>query len=137
MERTLYIDEATNDDGETLGVVDRGAALATFEDLEAVLFTLGGVAHIAAKRVQTSTAPNGKPVYTTIGYLIQWDSFAPAAPADAPAPAAVPEPDDELTADELEQPFVYDESEIEAEGDGEELDELDLADRGIPLTPEA
>lgn len=144
MERHFYVDEGFDpESGELTGFVDRERALAVLEDLEAMLFSVGGVLHIAAKRVQDGEI-GGKRLYRTVGYFIQWDSFAPAVaapqpPAEAEAlgrladDPAIHEVDEQLG--ELE-PDVEDEGGPEDEGDEDYIDEIDALERGISLAPE-
>lgn len=99
--RTWVIESPIGDDGLPIGPADRDAMSELLADIEAVLFTVGGVVHIAADREEIGHA-GGEPVFVTRGYVVQWRSFAPPrrAPVENGTPPAVPDELDELEAQE-------------------------------------
>jgi hypothetical protein len=94
--RTWIIEEARDPEtGQELGGYDRGQASELLADLEAVLFTVGGVLHVATDRVQTGNV-GSEPVYESKRLIFQWQAFAPGrAPDPEPEPVGVGAEDDE------------------------------------------
>lgn len=64
-------------------------------DLESVLYRAGGTLNVVADRQELGEVAEGVKVYRTIGYVVQWRSFAPARPAprEAAEPAGDADPD--------------------------------------------
>lgn len=92
--RTWIIEEARDPDtGESLGGYDRAQASEFMQDLEAVLFTVGGVVHVATDRVKVGDVGQ-EPVYKSSRLIIQWQAFAPGREPE-PAPVGVGAEDDE------------------------------------------
>ena len=62
---------------------DRAEALGLLQDLEAVLFRVGGVVHIAADRVKIGSA-GSEDIFESAGLVIQWKAFSPGREPDHP-----------------------------------------------------
>lgn len=67
------------------GEVDRQQVLQVFADCEALGHLVGGSFVAAPKRVQLADNGSATPEYVTVGWIVEWRSFAPAGrePEDA------------------------------------------------------
>ena len=92
--RTWIIEEARDpESGESLGGYDRAQASEFLQDIEAVLFTVGGVLHIATDRVEIGRV-GSEPVYESARLICQWQAFAPGRKAEQPEPEPAGEDDE-------------------------------------------
>lgn len=101
--RTWVIPALVDEHGQPVEY-DRERALALMQDLEAVLFTVGGMVALTVERVRTGTAPGGAGTVASISLIAQWQQHVPVrrppeeAPHRAEAAAAVEEPEPDPVA---------------------------------------
>ena len=88
--RTWIIEEERDPEtGQPLGTYDRMQAAQLFADVEAVLFTVGGMVNFAADRVEIGRF-GSEPVYESRRLVANWQAFSPGrAEAREPEPVAV------------------------------------------------
>lgn len=80
--------------GESLGI-DRDEVDSYLEDAAAALFRFGGMLQVAVERVDTGERVGGQPIMATRAFHFFYETSAPLAGTEAPAPepepAAAPE----------------------------------------------
>lgn len=114
--RTWIVDEALDEDGVGLGHYDRDEALACMEEIEHLLFMVGGMVAFAAERVQVAEH-GGEPLGVSRRLIVTWSSFAPMRREEPAAPPEPAEPELEAAADELASQLMggFDEAAAEDE----------------------
>lgn len=83
--RRWVIEEATDEDGQPTGQYDRDMLMACFEELEHVLFMVGGMAAFTTERVQVDEL-GGRAVAVSRRVIVDWSAFAPMRREDREVP---------------------------------------------------
>jgi hypothetical protein len=102
--RRWLIEQARDEDGEPTGEYDREQLLACMEEVEHLLFMVGGMVAFTTERVEIGEI-GGEPLAVSRRVIVDWTAFSPMvreqrAPDAVAAEVDVPAPDDDLTARE-------------------------------------